>query len=282
MTLPPRRSFTLLVVVVGLSVLVTWPLVHAALSRLLGPPGVELRERYGPGEPGRRVDHATFDGLLRAVVRDDGRVDYARLRADPAPLDAYLAMLREVEFAPLGRDEKLALLINAYNAFTLRLVLDHWPLRSIRDIPEAERWDADRWRIGELTLSLTEIEHDLLRANFREPRIHFAINCASIGCPPLRREAYRTADLESQLEDQTRRVHGDPRFVRFGPGAELRLTRIYEWYRGDFEQVAGSIVTYAAKYTPSLAAALEQGVRPALVWFDYDWNLNGIAAAEPR
>lgn len=202
-------------------------------------------------------------------------MDYGALAADPGDLDAYLAQLAGLDLDTLGRDERLALLINAYNAFTLKLMLDHRPVGSIKDIPSSERWDAERWVLGGETLSLTALEHDRLRARFIEPRIHFAINCASVGCPPLRQEAYEGARLEEQLEDQARRVHADPRWVRLQRNSALdhdtvHLTRLYLWYADDFAQVAGSPLAYAARYQPALADSRWQ-----ISWLDYDWSLNG-------
>lgn len=129
-------------------------------------------------------------------------------------------MVGDADFEALGRDEKLAFLINAYNAFTLRLILDHRPLASIRDIPSSERWDAVRWVLAGRTVSLNQIEHELIRPNFAEPRIHFALVCAAVGCPPLRTEAYTGAELEEQLTDQSRYVHTHPRWFNYEDGAE--------------------------------------------------------------
>ena len=141
---------------------------------------------------------------------------------------------------------------------------------SIRDIPDAERWDAVRWKIGGRTLSLNQLEHEEIRPKFREPRIHFALVCAAVGCPPLRREAYVGARLEEQLADQTRRVHGDPRWVRYTPGdATIGLTSLYEWYRGDFEQIGGDVLDYVRRYRPDLGEE-----RPRIRFLSYDWSLN--------
>src|SRR5690606_18585297 len=108
-------------------------------------------------------------------VDAQGMVDYAGLAADTAALDGYIASLADVDLDVLSRDERLALLINAYNAFTLRLILDHYPVASIKDIPEAERWKAERWDLGGKTVSLDTIEHVMIRPVFNEPRIHWAL-----------------------------------------------------------------------------------------------------------
>jgi hypothetical protein len=210
-------------------------------------------------------------------VDPDGYVDYATLAEDTGQLDRYISSLAEVSFDQLGRDDKLALLINAYNAFTLRLILDHLPLESINDIPDAERWHAVRWNLGGRTLSLNQIEHEEIRPKFMEPRIHFALVCAAIGCPKLRNEAYTGERLEQQLEDQTRYAHTHDRWFQFDREAGVvKLTQLYNWYGGDFKQVTDSrsVLEFAARYVPELERALQSGDTPKVEYLDYDWKLN--------
>ncbi|RUL87961.1 VTT domain-containing protein [Tautonia sociabilis] len=256
-------------------------LIRRALARIGGPSEVELREAYRPKPSGPTFDHSTFDELLKAHVREGGWVDYRGLARDIGQLDAYLARLARAPFDAMGRDEKLALLINAYNAFTLRLILELYPIDSIKSIPADKRWDAVRWRVGTHTWSLNQIEHEQIRPKFREPRIHFALVCAAVGCPPLRREAYTAGRLEQQLEDQARYVHTHDRWFRLAPGGRtVWLTSLYKWYGGDFEQVAGSVLSFAARYRADLARLIAAGRAPAVRWLDYDWSLNGIENAE--
>ncbi|MCO5168737.1 MAG: VTT domain-containing protein [Planctomycetes bacterium] len=246
------------------------------VGRWFGPPQVSMEDVYA-GEAGTATfDHGLLDGLLAAHVDAETLlVDYQGLRRDAATLDRYLERLAAADLGPLGRDERLALLLNAYNAFTLRLILDHYPVESIRDIPEDRRWKGRTWTLAGQPYTLDELEHEQIRPKFREPRIHFAVNCASIGCPPLRREAYVGARLEEQLEEQTRLVHADPRWFRYDPDrGELHLTRLYDWFEGDFSQVAGSALDFAARYSPALRRDLERGQRPRVRWLEYDWALN--------
>lgn len=248
------------------------------VSGLFGPPRVTLAEVYAGQRSGARFDHSVWDALLKNRVTPEGWVDYEALQYDMPALERYLKILAEVDFDALGRDEKLALLINAYNAFTVKLILDNWPVNSIRDIPASRRWKAQRWVIGGRRVSLEEIENDYLRARFREPRIHFAINCASVGCPPLRREAYTGERIDEQLEDQTRRVHAHERWLRVDrAGRTVYLTRLYDWYRSDFEQVAGSVLAFAARYSDALANLLKDGPAPTVRWLEYDWSLNDVS-----
>jgi uncharacterized membrane protein YdjX (TVP38/TMEM64 family) len=250
--------------------------VRGRIERALGlPPAVASGEAYAGQVGVARFDHSTFDSLLRRHVDADGLVDYDALHRDPVALDRYLAQLADAPFADLGRDDKLALLMNAYNAFTLRLILDFYPVESIRDIPDAKRWKHERWTLGGSTFSLDQIEHEQIRPHFAEPRIHFAVVCAAIGCPPLRSEAYVGERLDAQLASQTAYVHTHNRWFQFDPSThEVRLTSLYDWYGGDFLQQAPSVVDYAARHVPALQAALTTGRRPRVRWIDYDWRLN--------
>lgn len=242
---------------------------------LFGPPQVELQEAYADSIDGVTFDHGAYDALLRAHVDADGWVDYAGLKADGAQLDAYLAAVAAAPFDDLGRNEKLALLINVYNAGTLRLILDFYPIASIKDIPGSKRWDHVRWQVAGNTWSLNQIEHEHVRAKFSDPRAHFALNCASVGCPPLRNEAYTGARIEEQLDAQSRYVHAHDRWLRYDPQAHtVHLTRLYDWYGNDFAQAAGSPIEFAARYAPELQQAIDEGASPAVRFLPYSWALN--------
>jgi len=272
------RSISLAMLVVSMvAVTVCMGQGGGALRNLFGPGSVVLREAYESTSSGPSFDHSNFDALLKKHVDADGWVDYEGFNKDAASLDAYIDSLAAAPFVDLDRDEKLAFLINAYNAFTLRLILDHYPIKSIKDIPKAKRWDAKRWHIGKQTLSLNQIEHEQIRPKFAEPRIHFALVCAAIGCPPLRNEAYRADQIDKQLEAQTRYVHTHDRWLRHERnGKVVRLSKLYDWYGSDFKQVAGSVLEFAARYAPSLKAAMTNGKPPRIAWLDYDWTLNDI------
>jgi uncharacterized membrane protein YdjX (TVP38/TMEM64 family) len=245
----------------------------------LGPPQPQMTESYERRPDGPRFDHSAFDRLVKAHVDPDGWIDYPGLAADQAALDAYLGAVAAAPFEALGRDEKLALLINAYNAATIKLILDYWPLDSIRDIPARRRWRDERWVVGGRTLSLDQIEHEQIRPHFIEPRIHFALVCAAGGCPPLRPEAFTGDRLEEQLEEQTRYVHSQATWLRWEPArGTLHLTPLYDWYGGDFEQVAGSVEAYVARYVPGLA----EHDRVRIRWLDYDWAINDVSRRQPR
>jgi len=245
------------------------------LGNSLGPPRIVLREAYAEKPEGPTFDHSTLDDLLKSHVDQDGWVDYQGLKQDAAKLDLYIKTVAKAPFEDMGRNQKLALLINAYNAFTLRLILDHYPVESIKDIPSDKRWDAKRWQVGSHTWSLSQIENEQIRPKFKEPRIHFALVCAAVGCPKLRNEAFQADQIDQQLQDQTRTVHGHRRWFRFEPDKNVvHLTRLYLWYGDDFRQVSGSVLDFANRYSPDLKTALDAGRSPKIEWLPYDWALN--------
>ena len=225
-------------------------------------------------------DHGPFDRLLKAHVTEHGYVDYAELDKHSAELDRYISAIATAPVDDMERANKLALLINAYNAFTLRLILDYWDngeLASINDIPKGRRWDHVRWNIAGKTWSLNQIEHKRIRPIFEEPRIHFALVCAAVGCPKLRNEAYQPDRIEEQLEDQTVYAHRQPRWLRYDAARNVvYLTKLYEWYGVDFEEDAGSVLAFVARYVPDVKRAVARGKAPRIAWLEYDWDLNSV------
>jgi uncharacterized membrane protein YdjX (TVP38/TMEM64 family) len=254
---------------------------QAQLHSLAGPGPVFSEEAYAASTAGAPFDHSAFDALLARHVAEGGFVDYEGLRRDSAQLDGYLARLAAAPFERLSRDEKLALLVDAYNAFTLRLILDRWPIASIKDIPSGERWRARRWKLAGRVLSLDQLEQEEIRPRFREPRIHFALVCAARGCPPLRREVYVGSRIDEQLEDQARYVHTHDRWLRWDADHEsVHLTELYKWYRTDFERDTGSVLAFVGRYSPPVQAALAAGRSPRVGFIPYDWSLNGKAGSD--
>ncbi len=239
-----------------------------------------VAEAEADGRAANAFDHSAWNDLLAAHVDADGWVDYAGFAKDAAKLDAYLVTLAQADDAALARDEKLAFLINAYNAFTIRLILDYRDeggLGSIFDIPEAKRWEHSRWELAGKRVSLNELEHQIIRPVFKEPRIHFALVCAAVGCPPLRAEAYTGAGLEAQLAAQSAYVHTHATWLQLDAEAgTLKLTELYNWYAEDFVQHAGSVVDYVATQSPAVAAAHKAGKSLDVSFLDYSWKLNDV------
>ena len=224
--------------------------------------------------------HARFARVLAAVVKD-ARVDYAKLKAAPAELDAYLGAVASVpaaEFEDWRESDRLALLLNLYNAQTLRLIIDHYPLKSIRSIgflPGAA-WRELNVRFGGQTNSLEHLEHEVIRVEYLEPRIHFSLVCAAIGCPPLRSEPFVGARLNEQLDDQARQFLASREKNRFDAAKNtLYLSPIFKWYAGDFIAPAGSVANYVKPFLPEAQrTALVDPGKVKVKFTDYDWSLN--------
>lgn len=222
------------------------------------------------------VDHADYAGLLKRHVDARGMVDYAAIKRQPADLDRYLSVLASVKLDALDPQQRLATLINAYNAFTLKLISERYPIATIKDIPEPERWKAVRWNLGGTTTSLDAIEHEMIRGKYAEPRIHFALVCAGRGCPPLRAEPYTGARLEAQLDHQMKRTHAaDTQWSTYDAAAnKLTVTAIYKWFEGDFTQSAANVPAFVARYRPDVRRAIDAGRVPTVEHAPYDWGLN--------
>ncbi len=235
------------------------------------------------------LDPAPFTAVLQAVVDDRGQVDYGALQRDPAQLDAYLQALAELppeHVAAWPEADQIALLINAYNALTLRSIIDHDPIRpSIKAIPGV--WKFRRHPLLGQRLTLDEIEHQILRREYNEPRIHAALVCAAISCPPLRRRPSRVRQLEEQLEDQTKRWLASDVGLRIDREAgEVAISAIFQWFaedwpRADPEAVPvpghadnSAVLHFIARHRPASERELLLGGDYRLAYLPYSWDLN--------
>ncbi len=229
-------------------------------------------------------DHAAWDRLLAGGTRD-GLVDYGFMRARRDDLDGYLERIAVAPLQRLAPPHLEALLINAYNAYTVQSILDHPGVASIRDIPGV--WTRRTHRVGGFDLTLDDIEHRLLRPFFRDPRIHFAVNCASRSCAPLPPWAVDGARINEQLEESASVFLRDPGNVRFESGT-LRLSRYFDWYRDDFvaegwRGAAATVPEYVARYaTEDVARRIRRAEgRIDVDFLEYDWSLNAAPPAPP-
>ena len=229
--------------------------------------------------------HGRWDSLLAAGTRD-GLVDYPHFQERRERLDAYLERVAAAELASLSPDHLKALLINAYNAYTVKAILEHPGVSSIRDIDGV--WSETTRTVGGHEFTLDQIEHNVLRPFFRDPRIHFAVNCASLSCAPLPRWAFTGDSLDAQLERRTRAFLRDTANVRVD-GGTLVLSRYFDWYGGDFTQEgwsprAETIPRFVARYgRPAVRELVEEaGGEPRVRFADYDWSLNAAPGGEPR
>lgn len=229
----------------------------------------------------RAIDHshAGLTDLLRSVV-SAGAVDYRALRTEPAALDRYLDRLAAVtagEFDGWAASDQLAFLINLYNAATLRLIVDHYPVKSIRSIGllPGSAWKRDVVRLFGRKVSLDHVEHEIIRKQYPDARVHFALVCAAKGCPSLRAEAYVGSRLNDQLDEQGRGFIGTREKNRVDVAARtLHLSPIFKWFAGDFEAAAGSVPAFVAAFLPDELRPAVRAGGFTISYTEYDWSLN--------
>jgi hypothetical protein len=210
-------------------------------------------------------DHSPWDRLLQEYVNEKGNVNYKGFLKNKEQLTLYLNQLATNTVKDSwSKEDKLAYWINAYNAFTVKLILDNYPLKSIKDIKDP--WDVRFIKIGEKWMTLNDIEHNILR-KMEEPRIHFAIVCASVSCPKLSNKAFTAENLEQQLSLATTSFLADASRNTITP-TELKLSKIFRWFAKDFKQ-DGDIISFIKAYTK--VDILENA---KISFEDYDWNLN--------
>ncbi|MCB1772151.1 MAG: DUF547 domain-containing protein [Gammaproteobacteria bacterium] len=254
-----------------------------AFERLLAPKA-ELWERWTAHEraDSRQISHASWDAFLQKYVRPGedrfNRVAYAAVTAaDRATLEGYIEDLAGIRISGYTRAEQFAYWVNLYNALTVKVVLDHMPVDSIRDIDISPGFFADGpWRKKLLAVegepvSLDDIEHRILRPIWREPRVHYAVNCASVGCPNLQPVAFTAANTESLLAQAARDYVNHARGVSVTADG-LVLSSIYNWFAPDFDSDGGVLAHIRSYAEAPLRERL--GTLP-IVDYTYDWRLNG-------
>ncbi|MDJ0783949.1 MAG: DUF547 domain-containing protein [Desulfosarcinaceae bacterium] len=220
------------------------------------------------------VDNGIYGELLGRYV-DNGHVDYKGLKTEEARLDAYLEGLSKVDPDTLSREARFAFYINAYNAWTLKLILTGYPgVDSIKDLGTlfSSPWKKKIAKIDGETLTLDQIEHDILRPEFKDARVHFAINCAALSCPPLQTEPFEAERLDTQLDEATIAFinRTDRTFLE---GEDLHVSRIFKWFNEDFTP---DVETFVRQYARGdLKQQLDGKKDVAVRYLDYDWSLNG-------
>lgn len=232
-------------------------------------------------------EHTDFSKLLNSGVIEKGSqtaVDYDYFKRNVNALTQYLTKLESVsqqDFKNWNENQQLAFLINAYNAFTIKLIVDNYPgIDSIRDLGGffSSPWDKEFFTLFGNKTNLDHIEHGMLREEYNEPRIHFAINCASRSCPALQNTAFIATSLNEQLENAAFQFIRDPAHNRFNENKKrLEVSSIFKWFKEDFTK-SGSLKEYIVPYftdDSNLQAALqEKNIK--IIFLDYDWSLNKI------
>lgn len=241
------------------------PLFYSLFLFLLGCPLETEMPLNISGDVVQSINHDKWDSLLKKYVDESGNVDYRNLKNDLDQLNKYLDYLAKKPIANNAtKEQRLAYYINLYNAGTVQLILENYPLESIKDI--FRPWGKDWVMIGNDEYSLGEIEHDMLR-KMNEPRIHFAINCASFSCPKLLNEAFIASKMEEQLEKATSSFINDPTKNNI-TASSVGLSKIFKWYKGDFTE-KNSLIDYINKYSDN-----EISKDSEIDYLTYDWRLN--------
>ncbi len=229
-----------------------------------------------PSSDAQSISHQIWDGLLIKHVSADGWVDYSAFKKDTIVLQKYLDLLSSnpPNEATWTKNEQLAYWINAYNAFTVKLIVDNYPLKSITELHPKPYfpmintvWHKEFFKIGENLMNLDAIEHKILRKKFNEPRIHFAIVCASYSCPKLRNEAFTGDMVEAQLKDQAMNFINDPK-RNIIQKDKIKLTKIFKWFNRDFTK-DGTLISFLNQYSE-----VKIDKDASVSYMKYDWSLN--------
>ena len=261
--------------------------VALAVSPAQAAPSAELWEKWLTFDAAstRSVDHTAWDGLLKTYVstHPDGlnRVAYGAVTdTDKAKLSDYIGRLSATPVGMLNRAEQQAFWINLYNALTVQVVLDHYPIASIMDISISPGffskgpWGKKLISVAGEPVSLDDIEHRILRPIWKDPRLHYAVNCASVGCPNLIARAYRADDMDAMLTANARAYTNSPYGVRIDAG-KVVASKIYDWFQADFGGNEKGVLAHLLKYADGpTKVALEQA--RGIDDYDYDWRLNGL------
>jgi hypothetical protein len=231
---------------------------------------------FGPALPGQTstVNHEIWADLLAKYITPGG-VDYTGIKTEEDRLDQYLKVLEDTDPEKLSRNEQYAYYINAYNAWTIKLILSGYPgVKSIKDFGTILKspWQKKWVQINGKVITLDDVEHKILRPRFKDPRVHFAINCSAVSCPPLRPEPYLGHTLDQQLDDSTRSFVNDANSYRL-EGNTLYVSRIFKWFSEDFnEDALGFYLQYAEGDLKEKLSTHKDKIR--VKYLHYDWALN--------
>lgn len=211
-----------------------------------------------------------YKKLLKQMVDEQGQVNYKLLHNKPEELNLYLASLAKADMRGMSKNAQKALWMNAYNAYTLKVVADHYPLKSIRDISVNGKtaWDLPIAKVAGKMYTLNQIEHEILRKKFNDYRIHAGINCASFSCPVLLNQPFTEANVETLLDAAFRSFVNDPQRNKLNTD-KLQLSEIFKWFAEDFAQ-DGGVLTVVKKYSQ-----VEISPRASISYLPYNWSLNG-------
>lgn len=228
-------------------------------------------------------DNSLFTQVLRENVKD-ASVNYKAIKADKRFAD-YIALLQKTDPNTISKKNRLAFWINVYNAFTIKTVVDQYPIKSIMSktayVLGKSNFQKKLVMINGVQYSLNDVENDIIRP-YGDPRIHFSINCAALSCPPLRAEAFEPTRLSEQMDEQTRDFLNDPQKNSFDFGKkQAKLSKIFDWFKEDFEKYTTSVPEFISRYLPAEQAQQfrNAGKSFKIDYYGYNWNLNDTATA---
>jgi hypothetical protein len=215
------------------------------------------------------VSHSSWDALMKKHVSAKGNVNYKGFKADKADLEAYLKLISDnAPKKDWTAKQKKAYWMNAYNAYTVKLIVDYYPIKSIKDVPGfGGPWKQKFFKIGGMAMDLEYIEHSVLRKEFDDPRIHFGINCASYSCPRLSNIAFTEENVESELEKLAKEFVNDPTKNKI-TADKIEISEIFKWFTGDFTK-KGTLIDYLNKYS-----TVKINPKAKVTYMTYNWNLN--------
>jgi hypothetical protein len=235
-----------------------------------------------PGVSAGTFDHSKFDQALKKYVDDKGLVDYNSIAKDSG-FSEYVQSLQDARVEEFSRDGQLAFWINGYNAVTIDKVIKKKPKKSVRETFIPGVWTATKFFtsrehiVAGKRLSQDDIEHEILRKQFKDPRIHFAIICASMGCPPLPRIAYTEENVQTRLEEETRKYLNSPRGTRIDRAENtLHVSKLFDWFATDFIQKSGSTLAFMRLYLNEETLSFSER-DPKISYLEYNWALNAQA-----
>ncbi len=211
------------------------------------------------------VSHEAWNKLLQQNVSATGKVNYQAIKRNVSALNDYLDELAQNPVqSSWSRAEQMAYWINAYNAFTVKLIVDNYPVKSIMDLHGGKPWEVKWIKLGGKTYSLNQIENDILRPKYKDARIHFAVNCAAKSCPPLLNKAWTAANLTSNLDGQARKFINNSQYNQLSANG-VKISKIFEWYASDF----GNIIEYLNQYSTTKVST-----DATVSYNEYNWSLN--------
>ena len=240
------------------------PKVETKPDPIVEKPAPKVEEKPAP-KPKPPLSHGAWNTLLRKHVNSTGTVNYSGFKSDKSTLQDYLNLLADnPPQSDWGRSKTMAYWINAYNAFTVKLIVDNYPLGSITDLEGGKPW-SKRWiKLGDQTYTLDQIEKEILLKKYKDARVHFAVNCAAKSCPALLNQAWTASNLESNFERQTKNFINNSKFNDISPKS-AKVSQLFNWYASDF----GDVKTFINKYSDT---QLKSNAK--IGFMEYDWKLN--------